>query len=503
MAVFAVFLTLEITEIILCIGNFTAGAALLPTGNDQVRRLRRRDHRPGGLVHVGGRRLERHRREAQVPGRQAAASARPPPEDQRRGAPAPRRFSLLRGHRPARAAARIALGGRIRRRGEDPDAERAADRPVGAGRARQAPDEAVEVDHRPAARDRGRGHLASGSRRLGPHLLGHEPPRRPVHLRRAMAVAFLVFGSIATYSLAGKVRELMQPRTGTAHAAVVGYVILIVGAFTTLVITLELFAVPVGQLVLGGALTSVFVGIAAQQALGNVFAGLVLLFARPFQVGRRDPAAGRRARRHARRHRDRYRDHLRPLRHRRQRDVHPQLAGAQRGRRSRSRRRRRRRRTPRWPRTASRARQAARRIRSRDPADPRKRRIGWQASRSFVTRTGAEVASRRKAQHGSSRTVFREGNRCGPGTQPHRLIPTNARDAASVPGAWADLFRRGTTRWPDGSRSSPVLFRVLAGRVLGCLVLGRPGCWAAWCWPSGYWPSAGCWPPECWPPPPR
>jgi hypothetical protein len=29
----------------------------------------------------------------------------------------------------------------------------------------------------------------------------------------------------------------------------------------------------------------VFVGIAAQQALGNMFAGLVLMFARPFRVG--------------------------------------------------------------------------------------------------------------------------------------------------------------------------------------------------------------------------
>ncbi len=98
-------------------------------------------------------------------------------------------------------------------------------------------------------------------------------------------VMFLVFGSVATYSLAGKSRELLQPKAGTAHSAVVRYAILLVGAFATLVITLELFAVPVGQLVLGGALTSVFVGIAAQQALGNVFAGLVLLFARPFQVG--------------------------------------------------------------------------------------------------------------------------------------------------------------------------------------------------------------------------
>ena len=99
------------------------------------------------------------------------------------------------------------------------------------------------------------------------------------------AVLFGVFGSLATYSLAGKSRELLEPKTGTAHSAVVRYAILIVGAFATLVITLELFTVPVGQLVLGGALTSVFVGIAAQQALGNVFAGLVLLVARPFQVG--------------------------------------------------------------------------------------------------------------------------------------------------------------------------------------------------------------------------
>ena len=99
------------------------------------------------------------------------------------------------------------------------------------------------------------------------------------------AALFGVFGSMATYGLAGKSRQVLEPRAGTAHSAVVRYAILIVGAFTTLVITLDLFAVPVGQIVLGSALTSVFVGIAAQQALGNVFAGLVLLFARPFRVG--------------------------------------------------------------------------------------------------------------------------------------------------------------------------------------------------------------------------
>ena len=99
------------------------------------------------------------------------------------------------------------------------------------------------------------------------------------------AVLFLVFGSIATYGLAGKSRELLEQTAGQAHAAIVRYAILVVGAFTTLVVTLLLFGVDVSQLVLGGAITTVFLSIAAQQALGNVFAGLVLAFARPFKVG--------------------------------------------------------------------------------------------------------------------------------------------------------------------------------------------------------------------------
>jgi hypothetical protein len=101
----------------------------------------------------------------------------------------------------------------------------------------------------------------------------------------ATAVAFCVFASAATIGLSGKARAVLQPLIGTSHSAVVRYALVLVGAVTTLVVTLVLFSVPVGQLLLGGALTSVFVGIAAQQALSNVFAGLVLLLARPFKVG--------------------------------------------------------------------------------------------------------------------------------------------------------------------------------------------------------------------------
>ena len=167
----------------------------------------------------------------------------------------------------------------------------------------------------------------------GDPIVGHKHDLTSQFIAVGGAVLFLVFGSIATYGLAGKSRQLLEPKAGPAHAAIVRYAILLVGAFTTLLITLVLFGIPVAQLVLGGALTTVFVSIAAQQALGNVFAGLVLVFARPFRVGDAIRLR-RRAGRHARRHRHRHRDHLRPVRHGRQRDVHPQLTGSQRRSRS-------------------------------------------------------------------------------------------------------------------------------------------------------------------------
>jgi small-conductance mechanosensitive channel len=126
-------------------------------------------------------------------------------------------------------------------------------------------------------------HLASPSRKSD--VLFSAPDWAYRVVWAGTAVLFLVFGSIATVGLSRQAGQLLQPRVGIAYSAIVRYAVLIVGAFTTLVLTLVLFGVPVSQLVLGGALTTVFVSIAAQQALGNVFAGLVLMLARPFKVG--------------------------------------------------------------------------------------------------------------------------------------------------------------------------------------------------------------------------
>jgi hypothetical protein len=101
----------------------------------------------------------------------------------------------------------------------------------------------------------------------------------------ATAVGFCLFASVAVAGLASKARSVLEPLIGISHAAVIRYTLVLVGIIVVLIITLVLFGVQVGQLILGGALTTVFVSIAAQQALGNVFSGLVLLLARPFNVG--------------------------------------------------------------------------------------------------------------------------------------------------------------------------------------------------------------------------
>ena len=100
-----------------------------------------------------------------------------------------------------------------------------------------------------------------------------------------LAVAFCALASAATLGLSGKAGSVLEPAIGTSHAAVVRYALVLIGAVTTLLITLGLLGIPISQLLLGGALTSVFVGIAAQQSLSNVFAGMVLLLAHPFRVG--------------------------------------------------------------------------------------------------------------------------------------------------------------------------------------------------------------------------
>jgi hypothetical protein len=101
------------------------------------------------------------------------------------------------------------------------------------------------------------------------------------------AIAFSLLAGVGTIGLGNKAREVLERTVGSAHAAVVRFAVIVVGGLLTIVITLELLNIAITQLLVGGALTGVLVGIAAQQSLANIFAGIVLLMARPFRVGDR------------------------------------------------------------------------------------------------------------------------------------------------------------------------------------------------------------------------
>jgi len=116
-------------------------------------------------------------------------------------------------------------------------------------------------------------------------LLGSLGRTGNLALAYGAAVVFFLLAFYASIGLGNKAREALLPKLGYAHAAVVRFAIVVAGSIATFLITLQLFDIEITQLVVGGAVTGVILGIAAQQSLANVFSGIILLSARPFRVG--------------------------------------------------------------------------------------------------------------------------------------------------------------------------------------------------------------------------
>lgn len=102
------------------------------------------------------------------------------------------------------------------------------------------------------------------------------------------AVLVLVGGVLAARFLGKAIGRatagaLEADPAGTPLARLVtitGYIIVVLWV-------LSIFGISFDVLLLGGALSGIILGIAAQQTLGNIFAGIVLLIVRPFRVGER------------------------------------------------------------------------------------------------------------------------------------------------------------------------------------------------------------------------
>jgi len=100
-----------------------------------------------------------------------------------------------------------------------------------------------------------------------------------------LTAGFIVFGILGVRSAARELNRFARHRAGYSAGSAVRTICLLSGAVFIVLGAVQLLNVDLRTVLVGGAITGVIVGIAAQQTLGNLFAGLVLLFARPYVPG--------------------------------------------------------------------------------------------------------------------------------------------------------------------------------------------------------------------------
>ncbi|HEX4103320.1 MAG TPA: mechanosensitive ion channel family protein [Pseudonocardiaceae bacterium] len=154
------------------------------------------------------------------------------------------------------------------------------------GRGAPGPIEVLEAGLRPDFRRALlAGTLALATLAVGSNLGGlHAPELHTKLVVIGLAVVFAFLGLVTARSTANQVARAASHASSSA-ASTTKVLCLLVGYLVVFLGTLGLLTIPLQQLLVGGALTGVIVGIAAQQPLSNLFAGLVLLLARPIAVG--------------------------------------------------------------------------------------------------------------------------------------------------------------------------------------------------------------------------
>lgn len=106
-------------------------------------------------------------------------------------------------------------------------------------------------------------------------------------VRTLTAVALVALGWALARDLGRIVGPDLLRRMDPATAGTLGFVVRLVTILIATIIALRIAGLRPQTLAVGGAFTAVVLGLAAQQTLGNLIAGTVLLSARPFRVGER------------------------------------------------------------------------------------------------------------------------------------------------------------------------------------------------------------------------
>jgi len=105
--------------------------------------------------------------------------------------------------------------------------------------------------------------------------------------RIGTVIVLVLVGSAAVHWFSSSLSPRLYRRLDPATAGTVGFVFRLLAMLTVVVVALRIAGVQASTLAVGGAFTAVLLGLAAQQSLGAIFAGVVLQTTRPFRVGER------------------------------------------------------------------------------------------------------------------------------------------------------------------------------------------------------------------------
>jgi small conductance mechanosensitive channel len=103
--------------------------------------------------------------------------------------------------------------------------------------------------------------------------------------RIVTVIVLLILGWAIARDFGRALGPALFRRLDPATAGPVGFLIRLATLAIALLVAMRVAGVQAKTLLVGGAFTAVILGLAAQQTLGNLFAGMVLLSARPFRVG--------------------------------------------------------------------------------------------------------------------------------------------------------------------------------------------------------------------------
>jgi small-conductance mechanosensitive channel len=106
-------------------------------------------------------------------------------------------------------------------------------------------------------------------------------------IRIATAVVLVIVGWAFARQLGAALAARMHRRLDPGTAGVTGFLVRLVTMVAMIFVALRLAGLDLGTLAFGASFSAVIIGLAAQQTLGNILAGVVLLSARPFTVGER------------------------------------------------------------------------------------------------------------------------------------------------------------------------------------------------------------------------